>query len=36
VNAITVRPTTLNDVFLQLTAGAGEHDLVGATRSREP
>jgi ABC-2 type transport system ATP-binding protein len=36
VSAITVRPTTLNDVFLQLTAGATEHDLVGATRGREP
>jgi ABC-2 type transport system ATP-binding protein len=35
VSSITVRPATLNDVFLHLTAGAGEHDLAGATRSRD-
>jgi ABC-2 type transport system ATP-binding protein len=32
VSAVTVRPTTLNDVFLHLTASIGGDDLVAATR----
>jgi ABC-2 type transport system ATP-binding protein len=31
VRAITVRPATLNDVFLHLTAPQGSHDLTAAT-----
>jgi ABC-2 type transport system ATP-binding protein len=31
VTAFTVRPATLNDVFLQITASMGGEDLVGAT-----
>jgi ABC-2 type transport system ATP-binding protein len=34
VTTITVRPATLNDVFLHLTASASEHDLVTAAGSR--
>jgi ABC-2 type transport system ATP-binding protein len=34
VTTMTVRPATLNDVFLHLTAQAPEHDLVAAAGSR--
>ena len=34
VTTMTVRPSTLNDVFLHLTATAGGHDLVAAARVR--
>ena len=34
VTAVTVRPATLNDVFLNLTASVGGDDLMAATRSR--
>ena len=33
VTTMTVRPATLNDVFLHLTAGAPEHDLAAAAGS---
>jgi len=31
VTAVTVRPATLNDVFLNLTASVGGDDLMAAT-----
>jgi hypothetical protein len=31
---MTVRPATLNDVFLHLTAGPREHDLTAAAVER--
>jgi hypothetical protein len=34
VTTMTVRPATLNDVFLYLTASAPEHDLATAAGSR--
>jgi hypothetical protein len=34
VKTMTVRPATLNDVFLRLTATADRHDLVAAAGAR--
>ena len=34
VTTMTIRPATLNDVFLHLTAGAPQHDLATAAGSR--